>query len=104
MRSPSCWSDWRSVSPIRSVACSPQAWSSGVVFQLLQASLRLSIDAANRRLCVSRAVLPPFLTSVRVLNLELPFGTADLLFEQHPRDVGITVLRREGVFEVCVVK
>src|SRR5439155_2039767 len=64
------------------VACSPQAWASGVVFHLVQSSLRLSIDAAHRGLCVDRAILPPFLTDVRLLNLELPFGTADLLFEQ----------------------
>jgi glycogen debranching enzyme len=86
------------------VACSPQAWSSGVVFHLLQASLRLSIDAAARRLCVRRAIVPAFLTSVRLLNLELPFGQADLLFEQHPRDVSVTVLRKDGDFEICVLK
>jgi glycogen debranching enzyme len=31
------------------VACSPQAWASGVVFQLIQSCVRLSIDAAERR-------------------------------------------------------
>jgi glycogen debranching enzyme len=85
------------------VACSPQAWSSGVIFHLLQASLRLSI-ASGRRLCIRRPVLPPFLTSVRVMSLELPFGTADLLFEQRPRDVSVTVLKKQGDFEVCVLK
>ena len=85
------------------VACSPQAWSSGVIFHLLQASLRLSI-ASGRRLCLRRPVLPPFLTSVRVLNVELPFGRVDLLFEQHPRDVSVTVLKKEGDFELCVLK
>src|SRR5262249_15590927 len=44
------------------VACSPQAWSSGVVFALIQAALRLSVDAAARRLSVYKARLPPFLT------------------------------------------
>src|SRR5262249_24873520 len=44
------------------VACAPQAWSSGVVFALLQAALRLSVDAAARRLSVDKAMLPPFLT------------------------------------------
>lgn len=68
------------------VACSPQAWASGVVFHLIQACLRLSIDASDRRLCVDRAILPPFLTYLRLLNLELPFGQVDLLFEQHPLD------------------
>ena len=86
------------------VACSPQAWASGVVFHLLQSCLRLSVDLRHARLCVDHAILPPFLTYVRLLNLELPFGQADLLFEQHPLDVDVTVLRQEGTFEVRVIK
>ncbi|HMF97453.1 MAG TPA: amylo-alpha-1,6-glucosidase [Vicinamibacterales bacterium] len=86
------------------VACSPQAWSSGVVFHLLQSCLRLSVDAAARRLSIERPILPPFLTYLRLLNLELPFGTIDLLFEQHALDVAVTVLRQGGDFEVRVLK
>jgi glycogen debranching enzyme len=86
------------------VACSPQAWAAGVVFQLVQACLRLSIDIEARRLCIDRAILPPFLTYLRLLNLDLPFGHVDLLFEQHPLDVSVTVLRKEGEFEVRVTK
>jgi glycogen debranching enzyme len=86
------------------VACSPQAWSSGVVFALLQSALRLSVDAPARRLTIDRGTLPPFLTWLRVMNLELPFGQVDLLFERHPLDVSVTVLRRHGDFEVQVVE
>jgi glycogen debranching enzyme len=86
------------------VACSPQAWASGVVFQLIQACVRLSIDAADRRLSIHRPVLPPFLSHLRLRNLELPFGEVDLQFEQHPLDVDVTVLRKEGEFEVQVMK
>jgi glycogen debranching enzyme len=86
------------------VACSPQAWASGVVFSLIQSCLRLSVDADAHRLSIDRAVLPPFLTSLRIFNLELPFGEVDLLFEQHPLDVSVTVLRKRGDVEVRVVK
>jgi glycogen debranching enzyme len=86
------------------VACSPQAWASGVVFHLIQSCLRLSIDLTHSRLCVDHAILPPFLTYLRLLNLELPFGQADLLFEQHPLDVGVTVLRKTGDFELHVIR
>jgi glycogen debranching enzyme len=86
------------------VACSPQAWASGVVFQMIQACLRLSIDVEHARLCVDHAILPPFLTYLRVLNLQMPFGQADLLFEQHPLDVGVTVLRKTGDFELHVIR
>jgi len=86
------------------VACSPQAWSSGVVFGLLQATLRLAVDGGARRLSVDRATLPPFLSWLRVMDLELPFGRVDLLFERHPLDVSVAVLRRDGDFEVRIVK
>jgi len=74
------------------------------VFQLLQSCLRLSVDDGYRRLCVDRARLPPFLSHLRLMNLELPFGHVDLLFEQDPLDVSVTVLRKDGDFEVRVLK
>jgi glycogen debranching enzyme len=86
------------------VACSPQAWASGAVFGLIQACLRLSVDAKARRLCVDRAVLPPFLSQLRVTNLELPFGEVDLLFTRQPFDVSVSVLRKGGEFECRVTK
>jgi len=86
------------------VACSPQAWASGVVFHLIQACLRLSVDAKERRLSIDRASLPPFLTYLRLMSLSLPFGSIDLLFEQHLLDVSVTVLRKHGDFEVRVIK
>jgi glycogen debranching enzyme len=86
------------------VACSPQAWASGAVFGLIQATLRLSLDAGAKRLCVDRPTLPPFLTSLRLLNLDVSFGTVDLLFERHPLDVSVTVLRKDDGVDVRVVK
>lgn len=86
------------------VACSPQAWASGVVFHLIQACLRLSVDADRRRLTIDRAILPPFLTHLRLLDVALPSGRVDLLFEQQPLDVSVTVLRKQGDFDVRVMK
>jgi hypothetical protein len=34
----------------------------------------------------------------------LPFGRVDLLFEQHPLDVAVTVLRKIGDFDVRISK
>ncbi|HEV3141694.1 MAG TPA: amylo-alpha-1,6-glucosidase [Vicinamibacterales bacterium] len=86
------------------VACAPQAWASGVVFQLVQSCVRLSVDENARRLSVDRPMLPPFLTYLRMLDLDLPFGRVDLLFEQHPLDVAVTVLRKIGDFDVRISK
>jgi glycogen debranching enzyme len=85
------------------VACTPQAWAAGVVFQLIQACLGLSIDVDSRRLSVERATLPPFLTWFRALNLSLPWGHVDLLVERHDADVDVTVLRSEADIDVRVV-
>ena len=49
-------------------------------------------------------MLPPFLSFIRMLDVELPFGRIDLLFEQHPLDVAVTVLSKTGDFEVRIVK
>ncbi len=78
------------------VACSPQAWASGVVFHLLQACLRLSLLPDHRTLHISRPMLPPFLTYVRLLDVRLPEGAVDLLFEQRARDVAVTILDQRG--------
>jgi len=86
------------------VACSPQAWASGVVFQLIQACIRLSVDANRQRLTIDRATLPPSLTHLKLSKLELPFGEIDLLFEHQPLDVSVTVIRKQGNFEVRVIK
>jgi len=74
------------------------------VFHLLQSCLRLSVNAQARMLSIDRPILPPFLTYLRFLNLSLPFGDVDLLFEQRPMDVAVTVLRQRGTFEVQVIK
>jgi glycogen debranching enzyme len=86
------------------VACSPQAWAAGVVFGLIQSMLRLSVDVDARRLCITRAKLPPFLTTLRLLSVDLGFGMVDLVFERQALDVSVTVLRKAGDFEVRVVK
>ena len=53
---------------------------------------------------IDRAILPPFLTDLRLFDVALPFGAIDLLFEQRPLDVSVTVLRKAGNFEVRVIK
>ena len=74
------------------------------MFHFIQACLRLSVDADRRRFTIDRAILPSFLTFLRLRDLRLPFGAIDLLFEQHPLDVSVTVLRKDGDFDVQVLK
>jgi glycogen debranching enzyme len=86
------------------VACAPQAWAAGAVYLLLQACLGLSIDAAERRVSFSRAVLPETIDWLRIMNLSVADASVDLLLTRHTYDVGVTVLRRDGDVEIVAVK
>jgi glycogen debranching enzyme len=87
------------------VACSPQAWAAGAVFQLLQACLGLRIDAPAGRVSFHYPLLPEFLREVRVRGLRTDGGTVDVRLERHgPDDVALNVLGRTGRVEVMVVK
>jgi glycogen debranching enzyme len=86
------------------VACAPQAWAAGAVFMLLSSALGMSIDGSARELTFLRPVLPPSVPSLRITGLAVGSGRVDLLLENHPHDVGITVLRRDGDARVVVIK
>jgi hypothetical protein len=61
---------------------------------MLQASLGLRVDAIEKQISVTRAVLPERIDWLDVRNLRVGGATVDLRFERHPHDVGVTVLRR----------
>jgi glycogen debranching enzyme len=86
------------------VACSPQAWSAGAVFLLLQSSIGLVVDAMKRRVALVRPVLPPFLDSVRISDLIVGDGALDLTLFRSGGGVAVTVGRRTGSVEVLVVQ
>jgi glycogen debranching enzyme len=86
------------------VACSPQAWSAAAVFLLLQAGLGLVISVPQKHLCFSYPLLPELLREVHITNLPVGDGMIDLPLLRHGHDVGIHVLRREGDFQLLMVK
>jgi glycogen debranching enzyme len=53
------------------VACSPQAWSVGAVFMMLQACLGLKINAATNTIKFCQPVLPSFLKEITITNLRV---------------------------------
>jgi glycogen debranching enzyme len=86
------------------IACAPQAWAAGALFLMLQACLGLEIDGARKEVAFRHPVMPEALPSLRIINLAVGDGSVDLLLENHPHDVGVTVLRRRGQVSVIVVK
>jgi len=85
------------------VACAPQAWAAGAVFQLLAATLGVHIDAPARRISFSRGRLPETIDWLRLTDLAIGDARIDVRLERHPHDVGVTVLRREGHVEIVTV-
>ncbi|OAQ20243.1 amylo-alpha-1,6-glucosidase [Thermosulfurimonas dismutans] len=84
------------------VACSPQAWSSGVIFMLLAASLGLRFT--GKGLCFFKPRLPSFLSWVRFKGLRVGESTIDLELIRYEKDVVVNVLRKPKVVEVMVIK
>jgi glycogen debranching enzyme len=63
------------------VACLPQAWSSGAVFMLLQASLGLRIDGERKEVHIEHPTLP---LGIEHLTLQdLPIGDVSIDLEFH---------------------
>lgn len=78
------------------VACSPQAWAAAATISLLQSCLGISVNGAQRRVYLTKPVLPPFLHIVRIKDLQVGDGSLDLLFERHEHDVSVRIERRRG--------
>lgn len=86
------------------VACSPQAWASGCVFMLLQASLGLTLDALQGAIFFNRPSLPEWLNELSIRGLQVADGSVDLDVRRHLRDVEIHVVGRTGKIKVIVTK
>jgi glycogen debranching enzyme len=86
------------------VACSPQAWSAGSAFLLIQACLGLEIDAPAAEARFIRPRLPAACRELRIQSLEVADAKIDLLLVRHHDDVGVKVLRSEGGVRIVVEK
>ncbi|MDR9402935.1 MAG: amylo-alpha-1,6-glucosidase, partial [Halothece sp. Uz-M2-17] len=90
-------------SPVRyPVACSPQAWATGTVFQLLQLMINLQPDAANNCLRIIHPTLPPSIQSLSLDNLKIGQTVLDLEFEQSDGATACRVIRKRGNLRVII--
>jgi glycogen debranching enzyme len=85
------------------VACSPQSWSAGAVFLLLQASLGLSVNANEKRVYLMHPRLPNFLEQVQITNLRVGDGSVDLLLERTEQHIGFSILRKEEDIQILMI-
>jgi glycogen debranching enzyme len=81
-------------------ACTPQAWASGAVFLLLQASLGIAIDARAGVVSVREPYLPDWLERVTVKDLAIAGGRATLQFRRQKDGVEVELAEVEGDFHL----
>jgi glycogen debranching enzyme len=86
------------------VACAPQAWASAAPLAMLQACLGLAFEPAAKRVILRDPLLPAFVETIVLRNLEVGGATIDFLLRR--RDGGalsLQVLRNEHQVEVSIV-
>jgi glycogen debranching enzyme len=85
------------------VACLPQAWSSGAVFMMLQATLGIQLDASRREILIDRPELPHDVERFDIGGLALNDEKVDLHFRRSAGKVIVqTTLSHPGSIRVSV--
>jgi glycogen debranching enzyme len=84
------------------VACSPQAWASGVVFHLVGAMLGLRPEAADNRITLSRPTLPGWLTWIEARGLRVSKSRLAVRVSQGSDGAAVELLARDGDAELVV--
>jgi glycogen debranching enzyme len=82
------------------VACSPQAWSAGAVFLLVQACLGASVQGARNRIVFDRPYLPKGIPQLWIKGLRSSNASVDLFFERRNDAVRVEVIDQQGDIEV----
>jgi glycogen debranching enzyme len=77
-------------------ACTPQAWASGAVFLMLQATLGVEIEARTGTIVVANPYLPDWLDQVTVNDLPVGNGRATLHFRRGSDGVEVGISAVEG--------
>src|SRR5215469_2243766 len=78
------------------VACSPQAWSAGSSFMLLQASLGLYLNAPEKRIILHGPVLPASISSIQIDGLQLGDSRLNLHAERRGAKTKVEVTHKDG--------
>lgn len=84
------------------VACSPQAWSAGAVFMLLQACLGVTLDGHHGKLIFDRPYLPEGIPQLWIRDWRIGSSRVDVFLERHAGTVRFEVLDRQGSIDVVV--
>ncbi len=84
------------------VACTPQAWATGSVFQLLQMMVNLVPDAPSNTLRIIDPALPSSINHLCLRNLRVGSTLLDLEFERSNGTTACRVSKKRGNLRVII--
>ncbi|MBD2665254.1 amylo-alpha-1,6-glucosidase [Richelia sinica FACHB-800] len=84
------------------VACTPQAWATGSIFQLLQMMVNLVPDAQNNCLRIIDPALPESINRLSLHNLRVGGTVLDLEFERSGKTTACRVANKRGNLRVVI--
>ncbi len=84
------------------VACTPQAWATGSIFQLLHMMVNLVPDAVNNCLRIIDPALPESINQLSLHNLRVGNTILDLEFERSGSITACRVARKRGNLRVVI--
>ncbi|MBO1046797.1 MAG: amylo-alpha-1,6-glucosidase [Dolichospermum sp. DEX182a] len=84
------------------VACTPQAWATGSIFQLLQMMVNLVPDAQNNCLRIIDPALPESINNLSFHNLRVGGTILDLEFERIGSTTACRVAKKRGNLRVVI--
>ncbi len=84
------------------VACTPQAWATGSIFQLLQMIVNLVPDAQNNCLRIIDPALPESINRLSLHNLRVGPTILDLEFERSGSTTACRVAKKRGNLRVVI--
>lgn len=84
------------------VACTPQAWATGSIFQLIQMIVNLVPDAQNNCLRIIDPALPESINRLSLNNLRVGATVLDLEFERSGSTTACRVAKKRGNLRVVI--
>ncbi len=84
------------------VACSPQAWASGTIYQLLCMMVNLVPDTSNNYLRIIDPTLLPSINYLAIQNLHIGQTILDLEFERANNAIACRVTKKIGTLRVAI--
>lgn len=85
------------------VACVPQSWATATPLSLIQSVLGLDFSVESQSITFHQPLMPDFMEEIRLSNLQIGHGTADVLLQCNAHEVAVRLISRRGKVDVLTI-